>query len=294
MEILRTDDLARFVQVVRSGGFSAAARVLGESPKLTSRRIGELELALGRRLLHRTTRQVSLTPEGERYYEAAEDVVARLDLAREGLDESGALTGVLRLKVTTMMAEPLMAWLGEVLDAHPGLQVDVDVSDEPDDLVAGSLDVAFTAYPPRSSTLLVRCLGVIRGWCAAHESYLARCGVPERPEDLRSHRCLRFEQQTTWVIDHPEHGAREVPVGDQLSVNDSRALMDALRAGLGVGLCMRVEPGLVRVLPGWTWSAVPVYVLIAPGRRHLRRVRLVLDALDEIAERAMPGLVVTA
>jgi DNA-binding transcriptional LysR family regulator len=286
VERLRTDDLARFVQVVDSGGFSAAASVLGETPKQVSRRVAQLEADLGVRLLHRTTRRVGLTPEGQRYCALARGFGEQLAQVRDDLQEGDALRGMLRVRVITMLADACTEWLGQVWQEHPELSVEMQVGDGADDLVQAGVDVAITARVPTAAGTHVRRLGTVRPQLAAHVQYLKRAGTPRVPEDLTDHRCLRFAQQTEWTLHHEQLGERTVPVGDRFSCDDSRALQRAMVQGLGVGLHIQPSPDLVPVLPGWSFQTTPLYALIAPGRRQLRRVRLLLDAVPGIAARS--------
>jgi len=126
---------------------------------------------------------------------------------------------------------------------------------------------------------------------AASPSYLQERGSPEGPEDLIHHSCLRFlseRPQTVWELVGPDGEHRAFPVGGQLESDNSMALADALEAGLGIGLCPEVllakpNPKLEPVLPGWRFSAFPLYALVPAGRNRVHRVRAFVDWLAKFS-----------
>jgi DNA-binding transcriptional LysR family regulator len=159
--------------------------------------------------------------------------------------------------------------------------------------------VCLTGVPPSDATVRVRSLGVARPVLAAHPDYLARRGTPQGPDDLADHDCLRFvgpTPQTRWTLAHTDGRLVDVPVGGRLACNDSRTLLRALSAGLGIGPMptssitgVAPEP-LVVVLPGWSLGDVRMFLALAPGRGRLQRVRHVADALAELTREALLGL----
>lgn len=280
-----------FVQVVDSGGLSAAGRVLGLAPTLVSRRIGRLEEELGVRLLQRTTRSLHVTDEGRDFYRRSRRILSELDAAMEEVGPvAGEVRGRVRAAVPTILAMiGLMPLTRELLAEHPGLELQLSFSDQPVDLVAGGWDIALVVGTPPDSTHLVRRVVRIAPRLAAAPEYLARAGIPQRPEDLSRHECLRFisdRPQDTWTLAHDNGDERTVPVHGRFESDNSVALGQAMRAGLGIGLCPQpllsddLEDGRVTlVLPEWSMGSFPMNLLIQAGRNRVPRVRLFADWL---------------
>lgn len=279
-------DVARFAAVVEAGGFTAAARILGESTKQVSRRIARLEAELGVRLLHRTTRSVHPTPEGREWYGAARQALDALEGASERLRPSQT-EGRVRVQVPTLFVDMVIDWLGELMEHHPGLHIDLLVGDLADDMLALGLDVALTAVPPSNAGVLLKRLGAAAPLLAAHPDYLARHGTPSEPRALAAHECLRFYSdrgQSEWPLLHDDGTLERVPVGGRLASNDSRTLLRALESGMGIGPLLGTDWGeLVRVLPGWRMAGIDMFLAVAPGRRRVARVRTVVNGLEAIA-----------
>jgi DNA-binding transcriptional LysR family regulator len=158
------------------------------------------------------------------------------------------------------------------------------------DVIAGGFDLALVVGAPPVSSLIGLHLGHIRPTLCATVGYLDEFGRPERPEDLRSHRTLRFVSdrgQSHWTLVHEDGEEVTVPVSGQLASNDSRLLFKAVQGGWGIGLfpswfsTRDAAESLEEVLPGWRFQGFPLYALLPPARRGDPRTRAVLNATRE-------------
>ena len=191
-----------------------------------------------------------------------------------------------RVQVPTLFVDPVLDWLGSLLTTHDGLQVDLLVGDTAEDMLTMGLDLVLTAVPPTNAGVLLKRLGSASPQLAADPSYLARRGTPTRPADLVDHETLRFHAErslTRWSLQHDDGTVARVEVGGRLTSNDSRTLLRALRAGLGIGPLPAGDwEQLVPVLPAWRMTGIDMFLAVAPGRRRVPRVRAVLEGLEVI------------
>ena len=230
-----------FVAVVENGSFTAAARTLGVSKSAVSKRINQLEVHLGIRLLHRTTRKLSLTEAGERYFEHAAQALAAAGQAEDAVTElQGEPQG--KLKISSPMSfgrlhvAPLIP---QLLKRYPKLQIELVMDDRPVDLVSAGLDVAIRSGSGSLpvSTLIARKLAPLRQVLCASPDYIDRYGLPGTPAELTEHNCVLFSLSSDaneWTLvgdDEPE----TVLVSGNYRVNNSEALLEALREGIGIG-----------------------------------------------------------
>jgi len=185
-------EMAAFVRVVDSNGFSAAAPVLGLSPSAVSKLITRLEARLGVRLLQRTTRALHLTQEGEVFYAAAKRIVGEIEtLENQIAGQSSTPSGVLR--VTTSLAfatHQLAPVLSEFLARYPLVQFELLPTDRVIDMVEEGIDVALRIGRLADTSFMARKIGEDKRLICAAPAYLARHGTPQRPEDLRRHNCI--------------------------------------------------------------------------------------------------------
>ncbi len=299
---LALDDLAglrAFALSVDGGSFTSAARVLGLTTNAVSQRVALLERRLGIRLLQRTTRRMSATDEGRRLYRHVSPILDGLARAEEelrpGADE---LAGTVRVSMPAPAATPeLLAGLGEALERHRGLRIQLLVTHAPADVIASGLDLALHVGPPRDSSLVARKLGDPSWLFAASPTYLDRRGRPRRPRDLESHDCLRFladRPQTEWRLVDRRGRETAVKVGGSFESDDSRVLGDAAYAGLGIGVRARLEleravadGRLERVLPAWRFAGAPIFALFPPGRLRLARVAAFFELLRGVVQRVL-------
>ena len=189
----RDSEMAVFVRAVEGGGFSAAARDLGITPSAVSKLVGRLEDRLGARLLNRTTRSISLTEEGRTYYERAVTILEEIEAAELAVRELHAEPrGVLKVNSSTAFGRyAVIPYLHEFIEAYPELQVQFITSDSMVDLVGEGVDVGLRIGTLTDSSLIARRLTPVKRVVAGAPAYLERHGVPQTPEDLVNHNCLR-------------------------------------------------------------------------------------------------------
>jgi DNA-binding transcriptional LysR family regulator len=298
MPIESLPDLATFVAVVEAQSFTAAARRQGLTVNAVSRRLQQLEQAVGVKLIERTTRRSAPTDAGLRLYRKAVVIFDELLQAEAEIQADRArIEGEVRMALPAAIATPaLLAQFERLLANHAGLRLDLRIGSAhlPGQ---GGIDVALiTERPPDSLALVSRKVGV-HGWgLAASPSYVKGHGVPRSPAELSAHACLRFRgdvPQTAWQLTSARGKKVSVKVGGSFECDDSRVLGDAAYAGLGIGVRPKEEladavkrKALVHVLPEWTFGEQPAYLLTTVGRRDLPRVRAVTDAV-EAAVRAL-------
>ncbi|MEO1320139.1 MAG: LysR family transcriptional regulator [Pseudomonadota bacterium] len=285
----RLQALQHFVAVVEAGSFTAAADRLGVAKSAVSRRVRELEQRLGAQLLNRTTRATDLTDSGRAFYERAVRVLADLDEAEAAVAQRGGrLIGTLRVALplsfgTLHMAAPIAAFL----EAHPEIDLQVDLNDRRVDLVSEGMDLALRIGHLRDSTLIARKLFDVKFVTCASPAYLAAHGTPATPEDLTDHHVLVYTNVTDPrllpYVD-AEGQSHDVRVEPRLAASNGDLLVAAAAEGQGIV----VEPNfmaaqavaggsLVPILDGYSRPTTPAYI-VYPHTRHLSlRVRAFID-----------------
>ena len=290
LDDINLGDLKRLVQVADSGGFSSAARALGESPKQVSRRIAKVEDNLGLRLFHRSTRSLRPTAEGELFVQAARSSLDRLVQTREQL--SAGPSGRVRVQLMSLMVQPFLDWVKVGMLQHPKLEIELRIGDQVEDWTGEGIDLALTGRPPTQAGMVQRALKTPSAGLACSREYAERWGVPKTPQALADHSCLCFSSDRVhrlWALEHRNGEQAEVLVGGQFSSSDSRALRTAMQVGCGIGVRMPADTltDLVPVLPDWHMPMPTLYLVFAPGRRGLERVRVVADALESLVQQAV-------
>lgn len=287
----RVEALREFVAVARRLSFRAAADELRLDATVLSRRVARLEARLGVRLLHRTTRKVSLTEAGSVFLARCEDVLTRLQDAEAEVSRFGAApTGVLRIAVPNVFGQRRIApLLPAFMAAHPGLRLDVTFSDRMVDLVEAGLDAAVRIGALQTGgDLVVRRLAPNRRVICAAPAYLERHGRPERPADLARHRVLHFSpllDGETWRLRGPS-GEVEVRFDPVLRSDNVEALRVAAVAGEGLALLATFVAGddlasgrLVSVLDDWHPPKSEVSIVYPNARFTPRKVRAFIEYL---------------
>lgn len=227
-----------FVAVVECGGFSPAARFLGVSKSAVSKRITQLEDQLGVKLLHRTTRKLSLTEAGEHYFEHA---LKASTAARDAEDAVAQLQGEPRgrLRINTPMSFGrlhMAPMIPEFLKHHPKISIDLVMDDKVVDLVRGGFDIAIRTGELADSSLIARRLAPLNSVLCVSPDYLENNGYPNQINDLRQHNCLSFSYSNDvkeWTF-IKEGQSQSVEVIGNYQVNNSEALRDAVLQGLGI------------------------------------------------------------
>lgn len=292
MPIESLPDLATLIAVVEAKSFTAAARRQGVTVNAVSRRLQQLEQAMGVKLVERTTRRSAPTEAGHRLYRKAVLIFDALMQAEAEVQQAHSeVEGQVRMALpAAVVTSGLLAQFQRMLAKYPALTLDLRIG-SPHLPGESGIDVALiTERPPESLALVSRRVGV-HGWgLAASPSYIRVRGAPRSPAELSQHACLRFRgdvPQTVWPLAGPRGKKVAVKVGGSFESDDSRVLGDATYAGLGIGARPMDElagavkrSALVHVLPGWTFGPRTAYLLTTVGRRGLPRVRAVTDAVE--------------
>ena len=271
----RFQALTVFRRVARSGSFSRAGRELGLSQSSVSRILSELEVELGVTLLSRTTRAVTLTDAGADYLTRSEAILDAMEEADHMARGGGALRGTLRIGLSTSFGlREIVPRLPEFLAVHPGLNVDLVVSDFHQDLVREGIDVAFRLGAMTDSTMVSRQLAVCPRVLAAAPKYLSEMPDVEKPEDLATHAFIVGPGLVLQTLDFRQSGRRvPVKVTGRVTCAINEGATAAATAGLGItmsslwAVTRELEDGrLVRVLSEWTLPPVTLSAVFPPGR----------------------------
>ncbi|OYV40668.1 MAG: LysR family transcriptional regulator [Rhodospirillales bacterium 20-64-7] len=279
-----------FVRVAEAGSFSAVAREMNLSQPAISRQIAALEDHVGERLLQRTTRSLALTDDGRDLLGYAARVLEALDEAETAVGKRrGTVAGLVRLSVPVTFGRLHLApRLGKLLEAHPGLEIDLLLNDSMPDLVADGIDLAIRPGAIADSSLIVRGIGAVLRYILASRDYLDRYGTPQTPADLARHQCLIFTAAASpreWQFESPS-GPVSVTVNGRFRSDSGDVIREGVLSGYGIAALPawyfndEIEQGRVRILlPDWQIPPAPVQ-LIYPSRRNLSpRVRVAMDFL---------------
>jgi DNA-binding transcriptional LysR family regulator len=286
--------ITAFVRVVEGQSFTEAGKALGLPKSSVSRRVSELEKELGVRLLHRTTRKLTLTEAGRTYFEQAERALLGLDAAAEaasGLDREPR--GIVR--VTVPMEIGLMTMselLADFMREYPDIHVELSLDSRPVNLAEEGFDLGIRTGSSLDPTVVMRRLGSIEVGLFASKDYVTRRGPPQSLDELAAHDCvlLRGQQQkATWRLDGSDGVVSTVEVHGRVSTDEPLFVWQAVQSGLGIGLlplhavnrCTeggKIAP-LVRVLPEYTVRGAELQVVTPSGAKRPHRVTLLRDYL---------------
>ncbi len=290
---MRLPDLeawAIFASVVEHRSFSAAADAIGLSKATVSKAITRLEAHLGQSLFHRTSRRLALTEAGKPLAEHAARILAEARLAEESAnDAASAPTGRVRLAAPMSFGITNVApLLAEFLAAHPGIEVDLHLSDARVDIVAEGFDVALRIAELPDSSLRARRLCTINSYIVAAPDYLAANGTPTHPAQLGEHRLFGYSNVVgPWRFHGP--GGAEVSVRAQgpLTANSGEAILPALVAGLGIARLPEFIVGaalasgaLVSILADWAPAPIGLHLLTPPSPLRPARVEALIAFLS--------------
>jgi DNA-binding transcriptional LysR family regulator len=231
-------DLEIFARVARTGNMSAAGREMGLSPAVVSKRISQLEERLGARLLQRTTRHLALTETGAGYFKRVVDILSLCEEAEDFVSRGNTEPrGQLKVTVPTVFSRLHIApYLGLFLARYPEIELDVHVSDDYADIIRDGFDAAIRIGELQDSTLVARKIAPDNRVICAAPAYLATRGLPLAIADLGAHNCLSAGPQDVWRLEGPE-GQLQVRAAGNVRSNSGDFIYQALRAGLGLGLC---------------------------------------------------------
>lgn len=279
------EDLQTFVAVADAGGVSAAARRLGVSKSIVSRRLLRIEAELGVQLLARTTRGAALTEAGTTFRDHAARASAEIDAARETILPAGELSGRFRVAMPlTFGATHFAPVLAEMARLHPKLHIHASYSDRFVDLIAEGFDCAIRGAYLQDSNLVAKRVGPIHGKLVASPDYIAAHGSPESPDELGTHQALMQGTEAWQFTD----GGRIVTVQPQgrFKADSATALAAAAAAGLGIAWlpdCIThayvASGALVPIMTRYPVPPGAVYVVRPPGQHPMRKVRVLTEML---------------
>ncbi|PJO48101.1 LysR family transcriptional regulator [Brucella pituitosa] len=281
------EDLQTFVAVADAGGISAAARRLGVSKSIVSRRLFRIETELGVQLLARTTRGAALTEAGVTFRDHAARASAEIDTARETILPAGELRGRFRVAMPlTLGATHFAPVLAEMARLHPKLHIHTSYSDRFVDLIAEGFDCAIRGAYLQDSNLIARRVGPIHGKLVASPDYVEKNGSPEALDELVNHQALMQGTEAWQFMD----GSRIVTVQLQgrFKADSATALAAAAAAGLGIAWlpdCITHEyvaaGALVPIMTRYPVPPGAAYVVRPPSQHPTRKVRVLTEMLTE-------------
>ncbi len=281
----RFQELTAFAAVVEAGGFSAAARRIGESQSAVSKSVSALERRLGVQLLNRTTRSVTPTEAGRRYHERIKPLLDEmLQVDGDLMSSTGELSGLVRIAASTTFGRlHVLPIVPRLLALHPKLRLELKLTDGVQDLLAEGIDLAIRISPLRSPDAVVKRVATTSLVCVGSRHYFERHGVPQTPEDLVHHNCIVYNGIDQWTFNRPD-GPFSVRVGGNLASNTVDTILSAVQAGVGIGMFYRASftddmraAGVVTVLDKFIAETRDVS-LIWPNRKFIpARVRQVTD-----------------
>ena len=293
----RAKDLAVFAAVASSGSFSAAGRQLDLTPSGVSRTIDRIEARLGARLLLRSTRALTLTAEGRTYLGGARRILSDIDEVEQAIADQGAPRG--RVRVSASVAHGrvcIVPLIKGFVELHPGIVVDVNLSDEKVDIAQGQADVAIRSGPLADSQLIARRLGDNGRTIVASPDYLAAHGMPQTPEDLARHNCLNFNFRRAEPVWPFRRGGENVTmtVKGSVEANSGETLLQLALDSVGIarlgnfGIGRALADGrLVPLLEPFNPGDREVFQAVFVGGANMpARIRLFVDYLaDHYGER---------
>jgi len=287
--------LRSFMTVIEAGSFKRAAEMLEASTAAVSRRVSNLETALGVKLLNRTTRQIDLTDAGKQFYDDLQAIFCSLDEAEERLQQGretvkGNLRIAAPLSFGTLCLAPVLPGF---MKRHPALKLQLQLEDRLTDIIAAGIDIAIRIGIPEDSSLVATCIASVpRSFCAS-PVYLEQHGEPEHPADLTRHNCLHYnhismKEEWRYLQGGKTHSLN---VSGTLSTNNGEVLREAAIAGMGITLLPTfivadaLRAGTLKaILSAYCPKPFDLYA-VRPSRQFTpARMKLFIDYLKDVFE----------
>lgn len=287
--------LRAFVRTLELGSLSAAAREFGTTQPTVSKWLAQLERQLRVRLFERSTRGLSPTEQGQRFYADAKRLVEQFDAAVGDVQGmTGQAAGLLRINAPVALGQfRINAMVQRFMAAHPAIDVELILNDRFVDLVEEGVDVAFRLGGTLPPDAIGRHLATVPRFLVAAPAYLAQRGVPAVPDELSAHDLVRFAWTPGNTIElfRGDEQARP-PTASRFRVNNALAIREALAMGSGIGVCpdwlvrdLLDRGELVRVLEGWSARPQDLYLLYPSRQFQPLRTRLFIDFAVEQFQR---------
>lgn len=292
------DGIVIFTNVVKAGSFTLAAENSGHSTSYISKEVNKLEARLGVRLLHRTTRSLSLTPEGELYYPLCKQMIEDAEEAENAIiGKQGEPHGLLRISCPMSYGcSTLSPILGKFTEKYPKIQLDIDLNDRKVDLVSDGFDIVIRATANlEDSSLISRKISESTSLVLASPEYLAKHGVPKHPYDLDRHKLISYsnmKQPNIWNFTDQKGEDIQVQVESHVLSNNSTLTIALGVAGQGIfhvprfTLSDELETGaVVELFPDWPKTSIGIY-MVYPSRKHMSaKVRSFIEfVMDELGD----------
>jgi len=285
------DGMKTIIAAVETGSFTAAGERQGISKALVSKYVGEVESRLGVRLFNRSTRRLSLTEEGQRYYDQAVPLLEEFSVMVDNVTGAqSAPRGLLRVSVPQTFGEmSLSPLIPKFLEAYPDLSLDLQLSDRMIDMLEEGIDVVIRIGGVDDSSLIARHIKTLPLTLCASPEYITQQGEPLSAEDISKHTCIidsNFRIGKQWPIVDPEGQTTSIEVSSKVAVNSPRAVKEIAMAGGGIGMIPRfiveseLQEGVLKeILPGYKTLEFGLFA-IYPHRRYLsKKVRCFIDFL---------------
>lgn len=279
-----------FNRICELGSLSAAARALDISRPMVSRYLDEMEKWAGARLLHRSSRRLTITPAGEKVLEKTR-MLARLADEITGQGEPGEPQGTLRVACAHSTATHILVpMIPAFLARYPLLRIELEINNQPVSLVGERIDVAVRITDNPEPGAIARRLGECASVVCASPDYLRKHGNPETPQDLSQHNCLHYSRFAgqSWQFNDANGDALTTAVSGNFSADISSVLCDAAIAGCGLAMVpeMEARAGIANgqlqcVLPDFTPKTLGIYGLYMSRERQPAALRLFLDAVQQ-------------
>ena len=287
---MKLDGIAAFAAIVEAGSVSGAARALNLPKSVVSERLKELERSLGAHLIHRTTRKLAVTAEGDAFFERAGRILREADDARTEIAESrGHLTGPLRISAPVSFGTlHLGRALYPFLRAHPGIQLSLDLDDRFVDVAAGGYDAVIRHGAVADARVIVKRLAASRRYLVASAAYLKKHGAPGTLVELERHMAILYaNRESDWRFKVAGKGFVVVRPVRHLRVNNGLIQRDAALAGLGITLLpafivgSEISRGTLRIVDvGAATDSADIFVAYPVGKRSSAKVRALVSALE--------------
>ena len=296
----RIEAMQIYVSVAELASFTQTANTMGLPKASISTAVQQLESELGTRLLHRTTRRVQMTQDGQVFYERCKDLLADFEeLQNLFRSNETALKGRLRVDMPSGVARDIvLPRLPEFLQAHPALNIELSSTDRRVDLIREGFDCVLRVGALGDSSLIARPLGYYRMVNCASPDYVAQFGLPTHPDELAGHRLIHYvmtlgARDSGFEYEDPDDAGtvKTVAMNGALTVNNSDAYYGACLAGLGIiqapeaGVRAALDGGLlVELMPRYRAAPMPVALVYANRRHQPRRVQVFMNWLDSIMQ----------
>lgn len=280
-----------FIAIVEQGSLTGAADRLDMSRSMVTRYLAEMEGWAGMRLLHRSTRKIGLTPAGEKALAHCREIQSIAQQMRCDFEEEEApLKGRLRISCSPSFgSDVLIPIFHTYMQRHPGVAVDLHVSNQAVNLIEERIDLAIRITNDLDPNLIARKLGDCNSAICASADYIKQYGVPKTPDALSQHNCLIYSRfdRSLWEFESNDD-VMSVPVSGSLSANDPSVLLRAAEMGIGISIqpeysvMEKIASGeLIRLLPDYRAQPLGIYGIYSSRKHMSRALRLMLDLLVE-------------